>query len=70
MEVLEVELATPPDGRVIAAVRIHATASGGTSGVGVESEIGQAWTFDAGVVTRMEQFRTWEEALAAAGLPA
>jgi hypothetical protein len=70
MEVAEVEVAAPPGERVIAAVRIHATASGGASGVGVESEIGQAWTFDAGVVTRMEQFRTWEEARAAAGLGA
>jgi hypothetical protein len=35
----------------------------------VEGEIGQLWVFERGVAIRMEQFRTWGEALAAAGLP-
>jgi hypothetical protein len=48
-------------------VRILATASGGTSGVPVDSELAQIWAFESGVPVRFEQFRTWDEALAAAG---
>jgi hypothetical protein len=53
--------------RVNVVVRILATASGGTSGVPVDSELAQVWTFESGVPVRFEQFRTWDEALAAAG---
>jgi hypothetical protein len=48
-------------------VRVDAAGSGGSSGAPVESEIAQLWIFRDGLPVRMEQFRTWEEALAAAG---
>jgi hypothetical protein len=49
----------PADGeRVQVVVRVLASAS---------SELAQVWTFDGGVPIRFEQFRTWDEALAAAG---
>jgi hypothetical protein len=62
MEVLEVEVRDAGDERALVVLRIAATASGGVSGAPVDAEIGQLWTFVNGVATRMEQFRTWEEA--------
>jgi hypothetical protein len=60
--------AFPADGeRVQVVVRVLASASGGSSGVPVDSELAQVWTFDGGVPIRFEQFRSWDEALAAAG---
>jgi hypothetical protein len=53
--------------RVEVLVRILASASGGTSGVPVDSELAQIWTFEAGVPVRFEQFRTWDQARRAAG---
>ncbi len=68
MEALEVRAAEPQGDLTRVAVRIRATASGGTSGVAVESEIGEVWVFRKDAAIRMEQFRTWDETLAAAGL--
>jgi hypothetical protein len=66
MEPVEIR-ALPADGeRVLVVVRVIASASGETSGVPVDSELAQVWTFDRGVPVRFEQFRTWDEALAAA----
>jgi ketosteroid isomerase-like protein len=66
MEVLEIEVRELGEDRALTLVRIHAAASGGASGAPVDAEIGQLWTFEDGVATRMEQFRTWEEARRAA----
>ena len=44
--------------------RVAARASGEASGVPLEGEIGQVWTFDGGLPKRFEQFRSWDEALA------
>ena len=68
MEPLEIRVADPEGDVVQIAVRVRATASGEASGIDLQDEIGQTWTFEAGVAVRMEQFRTWDEALAAAGL--
>jgi hypothetical protein len=67
MEPAEV-VVLPPRGEVVQVlVRVEATAIGGTSGLEIDSELGQIWTFDAGVPVRFEQFRTWEETRRAAG---
>jgi ketosteroid isomerase-like protein len=66
MEVLEVAILGEDGDLVPVAVRVGATGSGGSSGAPVEAEIAQVWTFRDGVAIRMEQFRTWAEALAAA----
>ena len=68
MEAVEVRVADSGDGLTRVAVRVRAEASGGTSGVDLQGEIAQVWDFRAGVPVRMEQFRTWAEALAAARL--
>ena len=68
MEAAEVAVAGPEDGAMRVAVRVRAWASGGASGAPVSAEIGQLWVFEGGTATRMEQFRTWDEARAAAGL--
>lgn len=68
MDVAHVETATRNGGVVVALVRITASASGGSSGAPVETEIAQVWTFQDGVPRRCEQFRTWEEARQAAAL--
>ena len=47
--------------------RIAARASGEASGVPLEGEIAQVWTYEDGVPRRMEQLRTWNEALASVG---
>ena len=66
MEPLEI-LIMPPRGEVVdVLVRVEATAVGGTSLLEVESEVGQIWTFEAGVPVRFEQFRTWQETQEAA----
>jgi hypothetical protein len=70
MEVVEVELVDGAGDELRAAVRIAASASGGTSGAAVEAEIGQLWTYRGGVPCRFEQFRTWQEARSAALPPA
>jgi SnoaL-like domain len=67
MEPTEIVPLSAQGERVIVVVRILATASGGTSGVPVDSELAQIWAFESGVPVRFEQFRTWDEALAAAG---
>jgi ketosteroid isomerase-like protein len=67
MQVLEVSIVGEDGDLVRAAVRVWAAGSGGSSGAPVEAEIAQLWTFRDGIAVRMEQFRTWEEALAAAG---
>jgi ketosteroid isomerase-like protein len=67
MEVLEVSIVGEDGDLVRAAVRVWAAGSGDASGAPVAAEIGQLWTFVNGVATRMEQFRTWEEARRAAG---
>ena len=66
MDVVEVETITGDEGVVVAAVRIAASASGGSSGAPVEGELGQLWTFHDGVPIRFEQFGTWDEARQAA----
>jgi len=68
MEAVEVRTARAGDDVVLVAVRVRAQASGGTSGVELQDEIGQTWTFRSGAPTRMEQFRSWDEAQSAAGL--
>ena len=66
MEVVEVELVDGEGDELRAAVRIAASASGGSSGAAVEAEIGQVWTYRGGLPRRLEQFRTWREARRAA----
>ena len=68
MDPVEIRTAPSDDDVMRVAVRVRAVASGESSGVALEDEIGQTWTYRAGVPVRMEQFRTWEETLAAAGL--
>ncbi len=68
VEAVELRTAHSADDVTRVAVRVRAAATGSTSGVDLQGEIGQAWTFRAGVAIRMEQFRTWDETLAAAGL--
>jgi hypothetical protein len=70
MEATEVRVAVLDDGLTHAVVRVHAAGSGGASGAPVQGEVGQFWAFEGDRAIRMEQFRTWDEALAAAGLPA
>jgi hypothetical protein len=67
MEPSEIVALPAPGDRVELLVRIFASASGGTSGVPVDSELAQVWTFERGVPVRFEQFRTWDEARRAAG---
>ena len=66
MEPVEIKVLPEQGNRVAVLVRIHASASGGASGVPVDSELAQIWTFERGVPARFEQFRTWDEAAAAA----
>lgn len=68
MEALQIEVVSHEDSEVQAVVRVGASASGGRSGAPVSSEVGQIWTYEAGVPKRFEQFRTWEDACRAAGL--
>ena len=51
------------------AVDLHQRGRGRGSGVEVESRVAQLWTFRDGRVVRWEHFRTFEEALSAAGGP-
>ena len=66
MEATDVKLVMKEEGRVLAVVRVMSSASGGASDVPVGAEIAQVWTFENGVATRFEQFRTWDEAERAA----
>ena len=67
MEPVEIAV-LPPRGEVVEAlVKVFVTASGEASGVRLDSECGQIWTFERGVPVRFEQFRTWEETRRAAG---
>ena len=66
MEATDVKLVMKEEGRVVAVVRVVSKASGGASDVPVDAEIAQVWTFENGVATRFEQFRTWDEAERAA----
>jgi hypothetical protein len=67
MEPSEIIVLPAKGDRTDVLVRILASASGGTSGVPVDSEVAQVWTFERGVPVRFEQFRTWKEARTAAG---
>jgi hypothetical protein len=67
MEPVEILVMPDPDGRERVLVRVIATGRGGTSGLEVQDEVGQIWTFEGGVPVRFEQFRTWEETQRAAG---
>ena len=64
---IEIAIVPGADDSALAVVRVAAKGSGGTSGVPVDAEIGQVWTFTRGVATRFEQFRTWKDAQQAAG---
>ena len=48
--------------------RTWLTGRGRGSGLVLDMRIGQLWTFEDGKVVRYEAFRTWEQALEAAGL--
>ena len=67
-EPVEVLVLEPEPDSYLVLVRVHATGSGGSSGAPVETEVAQIWTLRGGIAQRCEQFRTWDEARAAAGL--
>jgi hypothetical protein len=69
MEAVEIEVVRPAPSVIVAAVKVMARASGGTSDVPVQAEIAQTWRFDdTGIPICMEQFRTWDDAREAARL--
>jgi hypothetical protein len=67
MEPAEILMAPGNGDRIQVLVRVTTTGSGDTSGITLEDEVGQIWTFEDGIPIRFEQFRTWDEARAAAG---
>lgn len=67
MEVAEIRELGDADGLHKTAVRIQASGAGKNSDLALSTEIGQLWMHKDGAPVRIEQFRSWEEALAAAG---
>jgi hypothetical protein len=67
MDPVEILVLPETNGRVEAVVRVVAKGSGESSGIDLEGEVAQIWTFADGVPMRFEQFRTWGEARRAAG---
>jgi ketosteroid isomerase-like protein len=52
--------------RILVRVGVHA--KGGQTGIEMREEVGQIWRVRAGLATSLEIFRSWEEALSAAGI--
>jgi ketosteroid isomerase-like protein len=63
---VEVERYIDLGDRVLVLAREHGRGRG--SGLDVESEFAQLWTMCDGKAVRMQEWRTWEEALEAVGL--
>jgi ketosteroid isomerase-like protein len=49
-------------------VRTRIAGSVGDTQIPIQQDLGHLFTVDAGLITRMDIFRTWDEARAAAGL--
>lgn len=64
MTVTEIRVVELGQGRAHVVARVAARASGEASGVPLEGEIAQVWTYEGEVPRRFEQFRSWDEALA------
>jgi ketosteroid isomerase-like protein len=52
--------------RIVVRVGVHA--KGGQTGIEMRDEVGQIWRVRSGLATGLEVFRSWEEALSAAGI--
>jgi ketosteroid isomerase-like protein len=66
MDVVDGFTVEPSKDVVLVVVRVAASGTGGASGARVEGEIGQIWTVENGVIKRLEQFPSWDEASRAA----